>query len=492
MRRFLTSAIAGKWAHSQLFFFVGVLIVGLSSFANAGLLTGEVNAACPHKIDLNVSSDPSNPRHSDNSPGKVCNEENRQASGLSAERFAELRNQCEGVDSARGTGGPFGAGNVVVVPFSSETGNCSNAIASCYKHVQVQANCEDPLLLAWIAECNEGDVGAPMTAGGASPYGVGGMQDGCGTEGAIKNVNEIFGKDLKSNADFVDERRESYYKKICTAESQAKELNKKAQDVTESDITRCKDDLRYQTRVCADRVIRENGGEGLGDRAQLSDEEIEAKNKACLQKYAKTEAACDLREGIWVKDDTIDPDQSLPTDKRNSLKSGCYYQSTDLTNPEACRLGAEKTGRDFQWQRTDKPQTPQTEAWGCVDQANPEGEGVDPEEEKEVKPVDGEIGSVSGKCGSRARTNLIICEDNTEGKDTINNVLKIFVMVLSVGVGIAAVGGLAFSAAQYAQAGDNESTVSAAKERIRNIVIGILLYGFLLAIVNWLVPGGMF
>jgi hypothetical protein len=59
-------------------------------------------------------------------------------------------------------------------------------------------------------------------------------------------------------------------------------------------------------------------------------------------------------------------------------------------------------------------------------------------------------------------------------------------------VGVAAVGGLAWAAVQYARATDDSGVVSDAKKLIRNVIIGIILYGFLVAIVNWLIPGGVF
>ena len=99
----------------------------------------------------------------------------------------------------------------------------------------------------------------------------------------------------------------------------------------------------------------------------------------------------------------------------------------------------------------------------------------------------------AGSDGTGVKTNIIGCETGKDqgGSTAISNLLRIFVIVLSVGVGIAALGGLAYSAVQYAGASDSESNVSAAKERIRNIVIGLILYGFLLVIINWLLPGGV-
>lgn len=100
---------------------------------------------------------------------------------------------------------------------------------------------------------------------------------------------------------------------------------------------------------------------------------------------------------------------------------------------------------------------------------------------------DGSVDDVKGRCG-QARVNLLDCGTD-EGAGAFNNVLKIILQVLTVLVGIAAVGGIAYAAVTYARAEDNSGLVSEARTLIRNIVIGILLYGFLIAIISWLVPG---
>jgi len=202
--------------------------------------------------------------------------------------------------------------------------------------------------------------------------------------------------------------------------------------------------------------------------------------------------------------DTKDPDGP------NTLSQGCYKQASDLTNPEACAAGAKAAGKDLQWKQTNAAGAPT--AWGCVDPtAKPadsakdctghdNGTGNTQVDSKTGLCADGskpgdaagptnKIEGATNKCGSSS-TNIIGC--SSTGGQAIGDVLKIFVMVLSFGVGIAAVGGLGYSAVQYAGASDNESHVSAAKDRIRNIVIGLLLYGLLLAITNWLLPGTIF
>lgn len=92
-------------------------------------------------------------------------------------------------------------------------------------------------------------------------------------------------------------------------------------------------------------------------------------------------------------------------------------------------------------------------------------------------------------CGE-ADTVLISCT-REKGIVALGDVLRIIITVLSVLIGIAATGGIAWAAILYSKAEDNASNVSEAKDMIRNVVIGIIVYGFMVAIINWLVPGGV-
>ena len=94
----------------------------------------------------------------------------------------------------------------------------------------------------------------------------------------------------------------------------------------------------------------------------------------------------------------------------------------------------------------------------------------------------------TGNCG-KARTNLVHCDG--EGVSAIGDVLKTILIILTVIVGIVAVGGIAYAAVLYASAEDNASQVSKAKTILRDVAIGIVLYGLMVAITNWLVPGGV-
>jgi hypothetical protein len=66
------------------------------------------------------------------------------------------------------------------------------------------------------------------------------------------------------------------------------------------------------------------------------------------------------------------------------------------------------------------------------------------------------------------------------------------VLLLSALVLVFAVISIILAAIQYSSAGDNPGTVSKAKDRIFQTVIGIVAYFFLFALINFIIPGGLF
>ena len=67
-----------------------------------------------------------------------------------------------------------------------------------------------------------------------------------------------------------------------------------------------------------------------------------------------------------------------------------------------------------------------------------------------------------------------------------------YIRWLIVGIGILAVFGFVIAGIQYSAAQDNPQAVAAAKTRINNIVIGIIIYFVMFAALQWLIPGGVF
>lgn len=69
--------------------------------------------------------------------------------------------------------------------------------------------------------------------------------------------------------------------------------------------------------------------------------------------------------------------------------------------------------------------------------------------------------------------------------------LKTVIQFMAFGIGIALVGGLVTGGVVYMTARANPQQVQKAEEIIRNAIIGIVLYVFMFAIVNFLIPGGI-
>ena len=86
--------------------------------------------------------------------------------------------------------------------------------------------------------------------------------------------------------------------------------------------------------------------------------------------------------------------------------------------------------------------------------------------------------------------NREVCSNDSQ--NGIYVVLSIVLDVLMAGVGVAAVIGIAISGVQYLTAGGNEAQMVKAKNRIIQVVIGLVIWALMWAGLNWLVPGGLF
>lgn len=69
--------------------------------------------------------------------------------------------------------------------------------------------------------------------------------------------------------------------------------------------------------------------------------------------------------------------------------------------------------------------------------------------------------------------------------------IRIFTDALSVIVGIVVVMSLVIAGIQYSAAGSNPQAVAAAKKRIGQALLALVIYLFLFAFLQWLVPGGV-
>lgn len=102
--------------------------------------------------------------------------------------------------------------------------------------------------------------------------------------------------------------------------------------------------------------------------------------------------------------------------------------------------------------------------------------------------------SAYSSCGPE--TSIIDCPqssgDTPIEKNPIFTLLREAVKFLSGLIGVLAVIMFIAAGVVYASAGDSSDKVRQAKTMMTNTVIGIALYIFLVAIINFLVPGGVF
>lgn len=70
--------------------------------------------------------------------------------------------------------------------------------------------------------------------------------------------------------------------------------------------------------------------------------------------------------------------------------------------------------------------------------------------------------------------------------------LQVVVNFLSATVGVVVVAMIVWGGIRYAMAGDNPQVVTDAKNHITNAVIALLVFIFMFAFLQWLVPGGIF
>lgn len=100
----------------------------------------------------------------------------------------------------------------------------------------------------------------------------------------------------------------------------------------------------------------------------------------------------------------------------------------------------------------------------------------------------------SENCCGDVATSIIGCPDSAEQEEggVIFWLLKWVLRIMTAGVGIAAVGGIAYGALLYTTAENKPEQTKKAISVITNVVIGIVAYALMAVFLNFLIPGGIF
>ena len=99
------------------------------------------------------------------------------------------------------------------------------------------------------------------------------------------------------------------------------------------------------------------------------------------------------------------------------------------------------------------------------------------------------IALAAARCGD-AETSVIYCEGN--GSTAIINIIKQVIKILTAGIGVAAVGAVIYGAFLYTTSEGSPDKIKKAREVWTNTVIGIIMFAFMVAITNFIIPGGVF
>ena len=97
-------------------------------------------------------------------------------------------------------------------------------------------------------------------------------------------------------------------------------------------------------------------------------------------------------------------------------------------------------------------------------------------------------GSNATSTGSGANVPLVIDGASSEITSIINSILKI-VYALS---GISIIGVVIMGGIQYSSSNGNPQAVSAAKKKIQNAILALVVMAMLYPLIQWLIPGGAF
>jgi hypothetical protein len=103
--------------------------------------------------------------------------------------------------------------------------------------------------------------------------------------------------------------------------------------------------------------------------------------------------------------------------------------------------------------------------------------------------------AVQADCAG-VKTSIIHCDEGEEAGDvTQTGLWSLLIQIinwLTMGIGVVAVGGLAYASYHYISARGDAGEVKRAKEIITDVILGLMAYALMYSLLNYLIPGGIF
>lgn len=167
----------------------------------------------------------------------------------------------------------------------------------------------------------------------------------------------------------------------------------------------------------------------------------------------------------------------------------CSQEKGDATPAatweETCEEFKQQCGAGFS---TDAGQFTQSECEAAGYSYNDSGSPAGSKEDK----CDPSTETCCGNVKTSIITDKSICDASEEDGGVIFGLLKGVLKIMTAGVGIAAVGGIAWGALLYTTAESKPEQTKKAIGVITNVVIGIAAYALMYVALQFLIPGGVF
>ncbi len=106
------------------------------------------------------------------------------------------------------------------------------------------------------------------------------------------------------------------------------------------------------------------------------------------------------------------------------------------------------------------------------------------------------VGVDAAKCGN-VETSLISCDQNSEKPGSVEEtgvwgLLILVINIMTAGVGVLALVGFIYGAILWTSAGGSPEQIKKARTVFTNVVIGVIAFGGMFTLLNFIVPGGVF